>query len=248
MTEPARPDESLLLVHAYLDGELDAARALDVERRIASEPAWAAERDRIAALRRLVRERLPVEAVPTSLVARVERLAARPRTNPSWHALAASIMLAAVLGSGGTWLALRTDNTDVTVDALVVGHVRALMVQPTDVSSSDRHTVKPWFNGRTLQAPRVVDLTQEGFPLVGGRLDVIGRTPVPTLVYRHRQHLISLTALPRRAEPAWQQRARDGYNFVRWSDGDITYWAVSDLGAADLDRFAQAFRAAPRGQ
>jgi len=77
---------------------------------------------------------------------------------------------------------------------------------------------------------------------------VVGRTPVPTLVYRHRQHLISLTAVPAAAEPGWQRRASDGYHLVRWRDGDVTYWAVSDLGAADLDRFAQAFRDAPSEQ
>ena len=248
MTEPARSDDSLLLVHAYLDGELDPVRALEVERRMASEPAWAAERDRVAALRRLVRERLPAEAMPPGLAARIERLAGRPRAAPSWRALAASVALAAVLGSGATWFVLRADQADVVADALVADHIRALMTQPTDVSSSDRHTVKPWFNGRIPQAPRVVDLTQEGFPLVGGRIDVVGRTPVPTLVYRHRQHLISLTAVPAAAEPGWQRRASDGYHLVRWRDGDVTYWAVSDLRAADLDRFAQAFRDAPSEQ
>ena len=81
--------------------------------------------------------------------------------------------------------------------AILAGHIRGLMApQPTDVSSSDRHVVKPWLNTRTPQAPRVVDLTQDGFPLVGGRIDVVGRVVVPTLVYRHRQHLISLTAVP----------------------------------------------------
>jgi anti-sigma factor RsiW len=156
-----------------------------------------------------------------------------------------------VLASGSTWLALRSDYTNAVADALVVGHIRALMApQTTDVSSSDRHTVKPWFNGRIPQAPRVVDLTQEGFPLVGGRLDVIGRTPVPTLVYRHRQHLISLTApAGSRRTPPPARRARDGYNLVRWNDGDVTYWAGSGLGATDLDRFARApFRAAPANQ
>jgi anti-sigma factor RsiW len=250
MTDPTPHHESVLLVHAYLDGELDPARALEIERRLADEPALAAERDRIAALRHLVRDALPPEALPAGLAARIERaVGGRRWTNPSWRALAAAVALAAVVASGSTWLALRSENTNAVADALVAGHIRALMApQTTDVSSSDRHTVKPWFNGRIPQAPRVVDLTQEGFPLVGGRLDVIGRAPVPTLVYRHRQHLISLTALPGRAEPPPARRARDGYNLVRWNDGDITYWAVSDLGAADLDRFAQAFRAAPANQ
>src|SRR5262249_5139051 len=127
-------------------------------------------------------------------------------------------------------------------------HMRALRTQPTEVSSSDRHTVKPWFNGRIPQAPRVVDLTPEGFPLVGGRIDVIGRTPVPTLVYRHRQHLISLVAVPAAAEPSWQRRSRDRYNLQRSRGGHVAYAAASDLDAGDLHRVAQAVRTAPSEQ
>src|SRR5260221_9630446 len=95
--------------------------------------------------------------------------------------------------------------TDLVRDGIVDAHIRSLMAsQPIDVASSDRHTVKPWFNGRIPQAPRVVDLAKEDFPLVGGRIDVVGELPVPTLVYGHRKHLISLTAIPepRRAIPA----------------------------------------------
>ena len=115
------------------------------------------------------------------------------------------------------------------------------------MESSDRHTVKPWFNNRIPQAPRVVDLTQDGFPLVGGRIDVIGRTPVPTLVYRHRQHLISLTAVPTtdRATAALGQRTVQGFNLIGWSADGIAYWAVSDLGTSDLQKFATLFREAP---
>jgi anti-sigma factor RsiW len=93
----------------------------------------------------------------------------------------------------------------------------------------------------------VVDLAQEGFPLVGGRVDVIGRTPVPTLVYRRRQHLISLMALPGnqslRDMPA--ERTMAGYHIVTWTQDGVTYWAVSDVAMPDLESFAKAFRAAP---
>jgi anti-sigma factor RsiW len=122
--------------------------------------------------------------------------------------------------------------------------VRAMMApQPTDVSSSDRHTVKPWFSGRIPQAPRVIDLTDKGFPLVGGRIDVVGTRPVPTLVYRHRQHLISLVAAPiaSGAAPSTRQTIA-GYNVLSWRDDDTAYWAVSDLGLTDLEAFAAAFR------
>jgi anti-sigma factor RsiW len=119
--------------------------------------------------------------------------------------------------------------------------------QPIDVVSSDRHSVKPWFNGRVTEAPRVIDLSQEGFPLVGGRVDVIGRTPVPTLVYRRRQHLISLLALPSSQPPIEipSQRTIVGYHIVTWRQNGVTYWAVSDVAMSDLETFAKLFRETP---
>ena len=92
---------------------------------------------------------------------------------------------------------------------------------------------------------RVLDLAQDGFPLVGGRIDVIGGTPVPTLVYRHRQHVISLLAIPTSGRSGDAPRAINGYNLVGWSADGTAYWAVSDLAAADLEKFAQLFRSAP---
>lgn len=122
--------------------------------------------------------------------------------------------------------------------------------QPTDVVSSDRHTVKPWFQGRIVGAPRVVDLAKEDFPLVGGRVDVVGRTPVPTLVYHHAKHLISLTAVRAsdQANSTPVLHTVDGYNVLRWTDEGTTYWAISDMGAADLDNFARLFRSATPDQ
>jgi anti-sigma factor RsiW len=159
--------------------------------------------------------------------------------------LAAASVLVAVLASGTTWLTFRPPPQTDVAEMIVADHLRALMApQPTDVSSTDRHTVKPWFNGRVPQAPKVVDLTREGFPLIGGRVDVIGRVPVPTLVYRHNQHLISLTAVPATSVNAPARQMIAGFNVLEWSDNGVRYWAVSDLGASDLDSFAKAFRAA----
>ena len=239
-----------LLVHAYVDGELDPAHALEVERQIAGDPALAAERERIETLRRTIAQQLPRESAPPGLARRIEAaLGLRVRRGvapPTWRALAASVAVAAFLGSGATWLALSPGGGE--ADMVVANHLRALMApQPVDVASSDRHNVKPWFNGRIPDAPRVVDLSSEGFPLVGGRIDVVGRTPVPTLVYRHRQHLISLSALPlARAAPVPPEQIA-GYNIVSWTENGLAYWAVSDLAAADLNAFAKAFRNAGQG-
>ena len=244
------PTDPRLLVHAYVDGELDPAHALEVERQLADDPALAVERERVEALRRVIAEQLPREGAPPGLARRIEAAVglrpapapARASPRPSWRALAASVAVAAFLGSGATWLALAPGPPD--ADMVVANHVRALMAtQPVDVGSSDQHTVKPWFSGRIPEAPRVVDLASEGFPLVGGRIDVIGRTPVATLVYRRRQHLISLSEVPAGRPIATSQAQIAGYNIVSWTDNGIAYWAVSDVAAADLNAFAKAFRA-----
>jgi len=251
MTVSATPDDANLLVHAYVDGELDPAHALEVERQMARDTVLAAERARVETLQRLIRERLPREPAPHALARRIEAgigvpQASRRPPQPSWRALAASVALAAFVASGSTWFALRPGPTATVADMVVANHLRALMApQPIDVASSDQHTVKPWFDGRIPVSPRVVDLSQQGFPLVGGRIDVIGRVPVPTLVYRRRQHVISLSSVPSNASAILEAvpHAIAGYNIVSWSDGGLTYWAVSDVAPADLDSFAKDFRA-----
>jgi anti-sigma factor RsiW len=265
----AMENEPNLLLHAYLDGELDPAHALEFERELASNRALAAERERVEALQKVIRELLPPVTLPPGFARRIEAAIGETRARPllgrfftrrfsqalaspgpSWRALAASVMLAAVLASGSTWFTLRPEllrptPDDVTTDMVLASHLRALKApQPIDVPSSDRHTVKPWFNGRVSEAPRVVDLSSEGFPLVGGRVDVIGRVPVPTLVYRRRQHLISLFAIPEEQAPAPAQRSIAGYNILTWTQDGILYWAVSDVALPDLEAFAKAFREA----
>jgi anti-sigma factor RsiW len=185
--------------------------------------------------------------VPPALRERVRRAVGigASHAQPSWRALAASMALAAILSSGGTWYAFSPPAGDSLTEAVVASHLRALMApQPTDISSSDQHTVKPWFAGRIPQAPRVVDLAREGFPLVGGRIDVVGRTAVPSLVYSRRQHLISLTAIPGSRAPAPPQTAQ-GFTLIGWVADGVSYWAVSDLNRGELETFARLFREAP---
>jgi len=245
------PADATLLLHAYLDGELDPANALEVERQLARDPVLAAECARVEALQSLIRELLPRESAPQGLTRRIKAAIGMPpatrwASHPSWRALAASVVLAAFLASGSTWFALRPGPTATVADMVVANHLRALMApQPIDVASSDQHTVKPWFAGRIPESPRVIDLSQQGFPLVGGRIDVIGRVPVPTLVYGRRHHLISLSSVPSSASAILEAvpRAIAGYNIVSWTDDGLTYWAVSDVAPADLHSFAQDFRA-----
>jgi len=244
------PEDPMLLVHAYVDGELDPANALALERQMVADPALAAERDRVEALRSALRTQLPREPVPASLRARIDSIGrpSRVAERPSWRALAASVALAAVVGSSATFVALGPQfatRPEAVSDAVLAGHIRGLMApQPYDVASSDRHTVKPWFNGRVPEAPRVVDLAKADFPLAGGRLDVVDQKVVPTLVYRHGKHLISLTEVPARGQKdaAPVRRTAGGYNVVQWTENGVAYWAVSDTAVAELDDFVQNFR------
>ena len=264
-------EEDQLLVGAYLDGELDPMNARALERRIAHDPALAAEHGRLVALQNVLRTKIVPEPPSDALRARVEKAVGlrqptwasswmalekavglrRPGRAPSWMALAASVIVAAALGSAVTFVATNPQPGETTADVVVSDHIRALMApQPIDVASSDKHTVKPWFNGRIPEAPRVVDLGKDDFPLVGGRLDVIGRDPVPTLVYRHAKHIISLTAIPAPGKPdaTPAERTDVGYNLVTWTEGGVTYWAVSDVAPASLAHFAELFRNAPENQ
>jgi anti-sigma factor RsiW len=240
-------DNDRLLLNAYIDGELDPAHALEFEQRLAENPALAAERRRIEALRSALRERLPRRAASPALRRRVAALAQPSpamRWRSGWAALAASVALAFAGGSIATLLAFGPGRREPLSELLVASHMRALMAtQAVDVASSDRHAVKPWFNGKLPGSPRVVNLAAQGFPLAGGRIDVIGLTPVPALVYRARLHVISVTALPAADHETAPPRPINGYNMVTWTDGPLTYWAVSDLAAPELETFARAFRA-----
>lgn len=246
-TPSSSSDNSIQLVHAYMDGELDLTAALGIEEKIAADPKLAAARDRIIALREAVQQNLTRDPIPAALQRRIEKTIGLRQeiSHPTWRALAASIALAVLVTSSSTWLFLDSKAPQTMEDAIVAGHIRALMApQPADIASTERHTVKPWFNGRVVEAPYVADLARDGFPLIGGRVDVVGGRPVPTLVYGRRKHIISLTAVPTagRATSSPKVGVDNGYNIVQWVTNGISYWAVSDVSASDLGEFAKLFR------
>ncbi len=245
---PARRD-LLVRLHAYLDGELDPADALALETRMAHDRALAVELARLKALQRAIRGALPREAEPLRLRASVEVAVGlrRQRVELSWRALAAAVALATVVTSGATATMVASTRIGQVRDAVVAGHIRALLAaRPFDVAASDERVVRPWFDRKLAQAPRVVDLAGAGFPLLGGRLDVVGASAVPTLVYGYRTHLISVTVVPVTAGQALAPTHSmvGGYSVTRWIENDECYWVVSDAAAADLDRLAALFRVA----
>lgn len=232
-----------LLLQAYCDGELDPASALAFEQRMAADAALKAQYDKLIVLRNALRA-LPLDDEPPHLQARIDKALHREGLHQrhwSWQALAAAAMIGAIFASTVMLAMDRYNARQQTVQQVVANHIRSLLApQPFDVASSDRHTVKPWFTTRIPESPQVVDLASQGFPLAGGRVDVIGREPVATIVYRHAAHTVSLTTLrPGQSIPA---ATIAGYNVRSWSDGDFTYVAVSDLPAEDIESFERAFR------
>jgi anti-sigma factor RsiW len=254
---PSLRDNDELQLTAYCDGELDPAAAVEFERRLAADESLRARYSRLMSLQQAVRS-LPPADVPSDLQARVqarlnaERLndnAERPnnvtvlrRRSWSFQALAASAVLGAVISGSVMRTIEQAGQGDAIASEVVAGHIRGLLApQPFDIASSDRHTVKPWFTARLPESPQVPDLAARGFTLLGGRVDVIGHSPVATIVYRHAAHTVSLTTLrPGQTVP---EQTIAGYNVRSWSDGNFTYVAVGDLPGADLAAFERAFSA-----
>lgn len=252
--------ECEVLIHALLDGELDAGHARDVEAHLAACPDCAAK---LAAFRQM-REAMAAanlkETAPAHLRHRIE--AALPSPAPraagakTWlHSsrrmflggFASGTALSGALAAGLLLTVFRGDRGQTLADAIVSAHIRSL--QPghlLDVQTSDEHTVKPWFDGKVDVAPPVVDLTADGFILLGGRLDYIDGNPVASVVYRRRKHLINLFVARHlgNAHAFVSARTVQGYNVRHWSHGGLDYWAVSDLDPDELDAFAQKISAA----
>jgi anti-sigma factor RsiW len=237
---------------AYFDGELDAARGRAFEDHLAACPDCTHE---LAALREL-RDALEEESFrhrpPAGLEGQVRAALRQARPSPAagrrWTtwATAASALAAAVLLGASLTLVLRGPSADDRLAAEVTaGHARSLLADHLfDVASTDRHTVKPWFQGRADFSPPVLDLKDEGFPLAGGRLDFLDGRTAAALVYRRRQHVINLFVWPaaERGESDVKAFSRRGYNLASWTAAGLKFWAVSDLNADELRDFARLVR------
>jgi anti-sigma factor RsiW len=233
------------MVDAYVDGELTVVESAEFERALQGCPECRKRLDAARTMSGLLRE-LPAEPAPDLLRARVERelrtIAGQPRERMrrrmQWSAMAAGVIVALGLGwLGGTL----TGQGGHESDALVASYLRVAMAEHTvDVASSDRHTVKPWYAGRLDYAPPVHDLTTEGFPLLGGRLDVVDGRKVAVLVYRRNQHKLALSLWPASSSgnSAPHVSERDGFAIAEWRHGGFEFRAVSDLAPAEITSFA----------
>lgn len=240
-------------LHGYLDGELDASRSAEFERHLESCRECANSLATEESMRSSLQRAGLYEHAPASLGKKIRadlRTAARSSTVsqgiPAWRwlAVAASILLVAGV-SWYVWPRSRTVASEAapfTAAEMIDAHIRSL--QPghlTDVASTDQHTVKPWFTGKLDFAPPVKDYSEEGFPLVGGRLDVLAGRNVAALVYMRRKHIINVFVMPTKEPdtPIHPPGLRQGYQWLHWRRQGMEYCAVSDVSLSDLHELAQ---------
>ncbi|MGD0545117.1 MAG: anti-sigma factor [Candidatus Acidiferrales bacterium] len=238
------------LLRAYFDAELDLVRSLEFEEHLNTCPRCSGELREQQTLRNSIRAANLYERAPDSLRARIQAtlpVEARPQSISTtrrpvieWLAIAAAILIAVFLGVK-VIPDIRSQKQNLVAEEIVASHIRSL--QPghlMDIESTDQHTVKPWFDGKLDFAPPVVDLATQGFPLVGGRLDYIGRRNVAALVYQRQKHFINVFIWPEEKNSAKppEVQTMQGYNVVSWSHNGMNFCAVSDLNSMELRQFA----------
>lgn len=245
--------EVIPLKHAYADGELDLVCTLEIEKHLAACPSCSHAYENVRSLKLAVQSSDLYLSAPPALRRRVlntirGQVGGVRRRSPVWWGMFKMLIPAAGVALIALLLlpVLSGRSLDKQLEEEVVSsHVRSLMLDhKTDVASSDKHTVKPWFQGKLDFSPPVNDLADHGFPLVGGRLDYLQGRPVAALVYQRRQHLINLFVWPTAGPAIISDRfmVRQGYNLVNWTKAGMTFWTVSDLNPTDLAGFVQLMK------
>ena len=241
-------------IHGYLDGELDAVRNLEIERHLQQCAVCSQTYKADQTLQRAIKTGSEYYRAPADLRKRIQssirQVGKSKPAFPSmpWRSLAVAASVAVVFMLA--WALIPhlygLDAEQLVAQEVVSSHVRSLMVDHVaDVMSSDQHTVKPWFTGKLDFSPPVKNLANEGFPLVGGRLDYLENRAVAALVYQRQNHFINVFIWPSSHDTHANTKAlaRQGYHLIHWSKAGMTYWVISDLNDTDLQEFVRLVQA-----
>jgi anti-sigma factor RsiW len=264
-------EEATKLIDRYLDSELDPITSQAIEKHLGDCNRCHQAYTTHGSLIRALGNATPYFKAPADLRERIQtsfrkEIAERPVRNGvqgaqpglpksqprlipgaipwNWLALAAAIVLAAIIVFNLIPRVQQRETDQLLATQLIASHARSLLASHlTDVASSDQHTVKPWLDAKLDFAPAVVDLSQKGFPLIGGRLDYLDNRPVAALVYQRRQHFLNLFVWPVGANAVGSTKTmrRQGYQLLHWVDSDLNYWAVSDINEKELQEFKRLF-------
>ena len=239
------------LLDGYLDDEIDLMTSLDIEKHLTDCPACTLRLQNRQVIKAAQQGDDLYFNAPAKLEGRI-RTSLKQSDQPNWMSVirhnmplnrVAALLIGALLTAGIFRFFLPVVNVgDVLAQEVAASHIRSLMVDHlSDVISTDQHTVKPWFDGKLNFAPVVINLADQGFPLIGGRLDYLDNQDVTALVYQRNKHVINLFIWPSNESPhnASNPMSLQGYNLINWTHANTTYWAVSDLESAELQTFAQ---------
>jgi anti-sigma factor RsiW len=235
------------LLHPYVDGELDLPTARETEKHLRDCPDCRGVERAIRGLREAVTSGRFAYRAPSHLRRNIRAALRREAKTTQkvfwpWLIFATGAACALIVLSAALFQTTRSSRNNTIVDEIIANHVRSLLATHlVDVASSDQHTVKPWFYGKIDFAPEVRDLSGDGFPLIGGRLDYLDGKTVVALVYQRNKHSINVFIMPAtgNADTSLSAASRRGYNILSWTHREMKYWAVSDLNQAELRRFAE---------
>ncbi len=235
------------LIDGYVDGELDLVRSLEIEQHLQKCVSCMQEYKNRQILHSAISNGNFYYRAPASLQKRIQssmKSSPPPLRGRVWRTLiaAAALTLLLLVAWNVVRLVLPTPPTNAVTQEVLASHIRSLMPgHLVDVSSSNQHTVKPWFDGKLDFSPPVVDLAQQGYPLIGGRLDYVRNQAVAALVYQHGGHVINLFVWPESQSEGQGTTAltQQGYHILSWNRAGMSYWAVSDLEEAQLQEFVR---------
>jgi anti-sigma factor RsiW len=241
------------LIDGYMDTELDLVKSLEIEKHLRECQACARVYESQLRLRSAIKDSALYFKAPAKLHKRIQSsLREEGQTKAPqrawqwrWLTLGASLAFVALIVLFIWKVGFQPGSSpeeNLLAQEIVSNHVRSLMVDHLiDVQSSDQHTVKPWFDGKLDFSPPVTDLTAQGFSLIGGRLEYLENRAVAAVVYQRRQHFINLFIWPatQHAETTERTVTRQGYNLIYWNKSGMTYWAVSDINASELQEFVR---------
>jgi anti-sigma factor RsiW len=242
--------ESEVLLHALIDGELDAGHARQIEAHVAKCERCAAQLISYRDMRQVLRGTNLRYAAPASLRRNIDRSfpsQALANRRTFLKGLGVGGIASAAAAAGVALITFNQESDETLVTEAVSAHLRSLQAEHlVDVLSTDRHTVKPWFNGRLDVAPPVIDLTAQGFTLIGGRLDYINGKAVAAIVYRRRVHIINLFVAQSMGSALRTPSLEtvQGFNVRRWTSQGLNLLAVSDINSDELEEFGRKFEAA----
>lgn len=242
-------EETQCLLYAYLDAELDAAHNLAIEQHLQNCAACTRDYENAQALRAVLHENSLYFQAPASLRKRVQLALPKIERAPhatrwtSWSWLSAAALLLLILGGLGFWIFFQLRPSSAyengVAQAVVNSHERSLVDDHlVDILSSDPTILKAWFEGKLGYAPPVINLTLQGFSLVGGRLDFLDNQPVAAIIYKCGQHVINLFVWPTTQTTDIGILSMQGYYLTHWTHHGMNCWAVTDLGKDELQQFA----------